>query len=251
MVAQTRVPAARREPPDALPGLWPILRWRFNYAWLGGLVALAWLAGLVQDLVLGGGDGPGKVWLLDANYEQGLLTWISVLTLFTAAQLLFRQVQDAVAQGGRPVLPWLLLSAMFTVLSLDEFFRLHERLSPIINGAVGPTGGLFFFAWAAPAGIVSLLGLALLLPFITSLGRRTATLMLVAAFVYLGGAAGLEMVGGSLAERVGEEALSYRLFVNVEEGCELLGLFLFIYALLDFRDRTSAGRAQARGASLA
>ena len=56
--------------------------------------------------------------------------------------------------------------------------------------------------------------------------------MIASAALFLGGAVGLEMVGGSVAETEGIESLRYRLLANLEEGLELAGTLLFIYALL-------------------
>lgn len=214
------------------------LPWRLLLAF-GATVAMGfWAASLTQDLLLhSSGVGSGaKVWLLDADSEQSVLTWTSVLALFATAQLLFQHGQDALAAGRRPALPWFGLAALFLVLSLDEFASLHEKVSALLQNQGFGGSGLFHFAWAAPAGLVAILGLLALGPFLASLGRRTRRLALLSALLYLGGAVGTEMIGGLLAEQGGIDSLAYRLAANAEEALELSGIFLFIYALLAYRE---------------
>ncbi|MER8923843.1 hypothetical protein [Mesorhizobium sp. M0802] len=77
--------------------------------------------------------------------------------------------------------------------------------------------------WAAPAGIISLLGLAAFIPFLRSLPLRLTVLMLLSAALFLGGAVGLQMVGGKIAEAEGTEVFWYRVETNLEEALELAG----------------------------
>ncbi len=196
-------------------------------------------ASVLQDLRLYVGPNPdlsAKIWLLDVDAEKSAFTWISIMALFVAAQLLFLAAADAAMRRDRYRWHWLLLGFLLLLASFDEFSGIHEKLSEGLASHVTHTG-LLYFAWAAPAGIIALVGLAVFIPFLRSFPPRLTVLALVSAALYIGGAVGLEMVGGRIAEREGVESLNYRIEANVEEGLELGGTLLFIYVLLSLGER--------------
>lgn len=221
-----------------------VLGWR---SVLGIVVAGAFVllcASVFQDLRLYAGPNPdlaAKVWLLDVDVEQSFFTWLSVVALFVVAQLLFRAAGEP--RNARFRWHWLVLAGLFLFVSVDEFTGLHEKLSQALASRTAHTG-LMYFVWAAPAGLISLAGLAAFIPFIRSFPPRLAVLAMLSAGLYLGGAVVMEMIGGSVAEVAGVESLRYRLFANIEEGLELAGTLLFIYVLLSLRERSAwPGRA--------
>jgi hypothetical protein len=72
------------------------------------------------------------------------------------------------------------------------------------------------------------------LSFLARLPARTRRLLLTAGAVYVGGALGVESISGWQAAAHGEHNLGYHLIVTLEELCEMMGVVLFIYALLDY-----------------
>ncbi|MFZ2052894.1 MAG: hypothetical protein WAU81_01735 [Candidatus Aminicenantales bacterium] len=56
----------------------------------------------------------------------------------------------------------------------------------------------------------------------------------VAAVFYTAGAIGAEMIGGYYAGLHGSRNLDYRMIATVEEGLEMAGVIVFIYALLKY-----------------
>jgi hypothetical protein len=56
----------------------------------------------------------------------------------------------------------------------------------------------------------------------------------VAAILYIGGAIGVELIGGRYAELHGEENWTYSMITTVEESLEMAGLIVFIWALLEY-----------------
>ena len=48
--------------------------------------------------------------------------------------------QDALQSGRGAVLPWFGLSVLFGLVSYDEFYGLHERLSDVLSHNVGGSG---------------------------------------------------------------------------------------------------------------
>jgi hypothetical protein len=197
-------------------------------------------ANLVQDFVVD--YGASRIWLLDVDVERSLYTWFSQLLLALVALLLFdtgaKMRHENRFVGGQ----WLFLSGLFVLLSIDEALSLHEIASERLSSAV-PTSGVLMFAWVIPAGAVCLLGLAATTPFLLRLPARVRTLMLLSAALFLGGALGMEMVGGKVLSDFGGDtsALPYRWSVAVEEGLEGLGVLVFLYSHLLYR-RTEALR---------
>jgi hypothetical protein len=118
-------------------------------------------------------------------------------------------------------------------LSIDETIQFHEHLSHPIRTLVG-TSGILYFAWVIPGFIfVLILGL-FLLKFIKSLPRNTRILFIISGFIYLMGAIGMELVGGYIYNSSGYENITYAMVTNLEESLEMIGILIFIYALMRY-----------------
>jgi hypothetical protein len=225
-----------------------IVPWRPALAFTACLAALLLLASVSQDLLSITGRHVNealRLSVLDVDVEQSFYTWLSVVLLFSASLVLFVIGYE---RRGRPLavrLVWLGLSGLFLLLSADESVGLHERVSSILHLATG-SHGLLYFAWAAPAGLLTLLGLSALVPFLRTLPQRIAMLMLLSAAAYIGGAVVLEMLGGAVAEAQGRLATTYRALANAEEGLEMAGILIFLYTLFLFRELPAADVALRR-----
>jgi hypothetical protein len=61
--------------------------------------------------------------------------------------------------------------------------------------------------------------------------------------LFLSGTLGMEMLGGLYVEKHGDNHFSYALIANGEESLELLGLVVFLHALMDLlRKKQSLAR---------
>ncbi len=69
--------------------------------------------------------------------------------------------------------------------------------------------------------------------FIQSLPIKTKTLFLLAGFVYVTGALGMELIGGYIADSYGYNTV-YGIVSSIEEILEMLGIVIFIYGLLSY-----------------
>jgi hypothetical protein len=125
---------------------------------------------------------------------------------------------------------WAGLGVIFLGLSIDEVAGLHDLLSYRMSSL--HLSGAFYYAWVIPGSVFVLLFGATYLRFVLNLGRRFGRLFTAAGFIYVLGALVLEMVGGELHQALGGRSVWYQLEVTLEEGCEMLGASLFIYALL-------------------
>jgi len=128
---------------------------------------------------------------------------------------------------------WLALGAVFLWLSLDEAAMFHEGINTALVFSQPDTEGLFYFPWVIPALIfVAIVGIWCI-PFLRHIDRRTAAFFLVAGAVYVMGAVGMEMSAGPFVEKYGELSLPHMICEVIEETLEMLGIVIFIYALLD------------------
>ena len=159
--------------------------------------------------------------------EQNLPTIFSVALLWWSALLI---ACIAWAEKGERVsrLYWTGLSLAFLAAGMDEAIMFHERLTQIVRQQMNATG-LFHFAWVIPYAVILLLLVVIYGRFFFALPADTRKHVVLAAIMYVGGAIGLEMLGGAWVESHGKDAVYY-LFSTIEELLEMSGGIAFIYA---------------------
>lgn len=196
--------------------------------------------------------------------ELALPAWYSSLLMVGCAALLYliARLAERTRRDPANTRKWLLLAVVFMAMAVDESVSFHEALIDPLRAHFGTTG-ILHFAWVIPGAIaVVLLGLYFL-PFVLSLPVRTGLLFVLSGSLYVGGALGMELVGGALAAEHGMDAGIYLTAATVEESLEIVGLSVFFCALIDhvsrhwpvsraivFTDAASAGRQPARKAGL-
>jgi hypothetical protein len=128
---------------------------------------------------------------------------------------------------------WAGLAVVFLFLSLDESASFHELTIMPLRQRLG-AGGFLYSTWIVPAAaFVAVLGLVYL-RFLARLPARTRWLIAASAVVYLSGTLGLEAVSGRHEDLHGFRNLTYAMLVTAEETLEMLGIVLFIHALLTY-----------------
>jgi hypothetical protein len=70
-----------------------------------------------------------------------------------------------------------------------------------------------------------------------SLPGSTALLFTLAGLMYVGGAVGMEVIGGKYDDIYGNDDMTYQMLTIVEETLEKLGLAVFLFALLRYLSR--------------
>lgn len=95
-------------------------------------------------------------------------------------------------------------------------------------------GGLLYFAWVIPGAIFVGACLLVYVKFLSDLPAKTRGMFLIAGTLYVGGAMGMELLGGYHTELYGLENMPYVLITTFEELLEMLGIAVFIYALLSY-----------------
>ncbi|GAB4524859.1 MAG: hypothetical protein Tsb0014_03640 [Pleurocapsa sp.] len=126
---------------------------------------------------------------------------------------------------------WKALSFIFLYMAIDEACSIHELLIPVLRGALNTKGALFF-PWVIPAFIFLIIFLIIFKNFIYNLPPKIRTLFIVAGAIYVGGALGMEMVGGYFADVMGFNTKAYWIASTVEELMEMLGIVIFVHGLL-------------------
>ena len=188
-------------------------------------------------------------WLFNVARENNIPTWYSSFQLLLCSILLATIAAFTVRRGHRYASHWAVLSAVFLLLSLDEVASLHERLShgPIASLARNLPGlgaiGFFSRFWVVPATIFTIIFVLAYLRFLVALPRETRRLFILAGAVFVLGALGMEMLSARVVSSYGIEdwgnvsgypKMLVILQTVVEELFEMLGIVVFIYALLAY-----------------
>lgn len=196
---------------------------------------LALLAGCVGLLVTASLSVGQALATFNLDSEYNVPTFFSASLLLAAAVLLglTALLSKKEERGGSWWRYWGTLSLLFLCVAIDESIVFHERAIEPLRSALGASG-VFYHAWVILALPVLLVLGGVYARFLWALPRRTALLMGAAGLLYVGGAVGMEMVGGWLAEAGGEQQAAYRWATTIEETMEMVGAVVFIYALLDY-----------------
>ncbi|MEG4854539.1 hypothetical protein QUB10_27085 [Microcoleus sp. B5-D4] len=172
-----------------------------------------------------------KAFNLDA--EKNIPTLYSCLALLFSSLLLGVIAYAKNLDSDYYKKHWKILSFIFLFLSLDEAGSLHEKLIDPLRGLLNATG-VFYFTWIVPFGFLVVIFLFSYSKFVLHLPVSTKKLFVAACALYIGGAIGMEMVGGYISSTMGEWGLSYKIVVNIEESLEMLGIVVFIHALTSY-----------------
>jgi hypothetical protein len=179
----------------------------------------------------------GITYLFDLDTEQNIPTLFSTLDLVLAAGLLWAHYRESRASLRTDAIYWLGLSIIFVLLAVDEFASLHERLTKPVQQLLNTSGALSY-AWVIPYSVLVLAFAALYFRFWWRLPTRSRIVVFLSAACYVGGALGMELVGAKLDSLYGLGSALIGVEAIVEEGLEMSGIALFVYALLEsLRDR--------------
>ena len=172
----------------------------------------------------------------DVDHERSVPTLFSVLLHLCACVSAFL-VGWTLRQSMRPFATmWLLVALLFMLTMVDEHVSAHERLMEPLSSRFEDRSGVFYFSWVIVGlPLAGLLAMAFLRP-VLALPRDIRRLVILSAALFLGGAVGVEMLGGGyIAAGSHWRAAGMEPFLHVEEGLEMFGLSTFIYAMLRYR----------------
>lgn len=192
--------------------------------------ALFAVVGLVSQ-VLSPGEAELYTWthMFDLDAEAAAPAWYQTGLLLVCAGLLWvigssRRPNDALARYFR-FLGWVLV-----YLSADENAAIHETLGFWIANHFGHAMGVY--AWLIP-GIAFVIYMTIISwKNLKALPPATRRGMILAAVVYVVGAAGFDLIESRLDYLWG--TLSFSMLTVVEESLEMAGLVIFIHTLLSY-----------------
>ena len=190
----------------------------------------------VVTLVLMYGFGRDNVYgltaLFDVDGENNVPSFFSFTIMMFAVGL----IAFIATHQPRSIKPnrayWAGLSLVFAFLAFDEGFELHERVGNLAASWMHASE-LTLYAWLIPYAIGCLAFVIIYGRFIVQLQRQDRINILLAGFVYVAGAAGMEAIGGLYVHYYHtEQALGYDIESAIEESLEMAGIILFVHALL-------------------
>ena len=100
-------------------------------------------------------------------------------------------------------------------------------------------GGWLHYAWVVPGFFFMLLFVLVYLRFFWHLNPPFKALFWVSGLLYVGGAMGMELLGGYQADFYGTDTPAYVLIVTTEETLEMSGIVVFLYTLLKYLSRVT------------
>ncbi len=173
-------------------------------------------------------------WLLrqifDVDEEDSLPTWYSASALLLTSFVLWVNARARREAGDKLRWHWYGLAVGFLFLSVDEIAGLHETLNSLIE-----------MSWAIPGGIVAAVVGLLYIRFLMRIGRRTAIQFVIGGALFVGGAVGVELATEPYADNDELDTLVYYLWTALEEAMEMVGVLVFLRALLQWMKEHSSG----------
>ena len=162
--------------------------------------------------------------------EEFNLTAIYSGVLLYVSSFLLKQI--ALSCRGGDVRGWMLLSKVFLFLAFDEVFQVHELF--VISDLRQYVHPSLASIWVIPYGILFALFALKFIPFFLRLRRRVAVFALIAGGVYVTGAIVFEALNSWLVrtDQISRSGFYYELISGFEELFEMLGVIIFLYALL-------------------
>ena len=169
--------------------------------------------------------------LLNMNSERNIPSFFSVLVL-TACSGVLAFIYKAVNPENKK--QWLFLSLIFLFLAFDEAMEIHEKVNVVLKNAITSNSAALTFPWVLPYLVFFAIVAIYLAPFILKLPKYLFRLIVLSGFVFVTGAAGLEIVEGIVAQNFGEYSFLNLALMGIEEYMEIVGVLIFIYALLTY-----------------
>jgi hypothetical protein len=196
-------------------------------------LTLASLAGQYSKYFLGHDTLKGFVRLFYLDYELNIPTWYSSSALLLCSLLLATIAVAKKRDGAHYVFHWTALSIIFLFLSLDEAASVHEMTIDPLKAALN-AGPVLYHTWVVLGAAVVLTIVVAYWRFLSDLPSPTRRLFLTAGIIYVGGALGIELLGGWYAALYGYYNMTYAMIVTIEEFFEMQGIVVFIYALMSY-----------------
>jgi hypothetical protein len=183
----------------------------------------------------------GFVRLFNLEGENNLPSWYSSVALLLCSAALGNIGLQRRHEGNPWAWHWLALAFGFLCLSADEAASIHEMAAPLVDRWLETTGQMdtvisgIGTSWLLAGIPVAAIVFLMFWGFLQHLPFTTRALFLIAGGLFITGAIGVEAVGGRyLLHNGGSHTLTYQMMVAVEEGLEMVGIVVFLYALMSY-----------------
>jgi hypothetical protein len=180
--------------------------------------------------------GPDLVRLFDMNAEANLPTWFNAALWLGAALLAFAVYRAHRDHGYAHAGYWLGMVPLLVFLSADEAGMIHEQIGGVLQGLFGGVDSQHLTYPSVLFGLGLLLVVAGLYSRLAiRLSRQILGLFCLSVAVFVSGAAIVESFGALLQSgRIDQFpfGLSWSRMILIEEGLEMIGVALLIYAFL-------------------
>ncbi|MCP5099322.1 MAG: hypothetical protein GY943_27530 [Chloroflexi bacterium] len=188
---------------------------------------------LLENVLSGESDGMITLLidLFSVNLEESIPTWYATLLLFISAGLLAFIAAAKSKKKDAYTRYWIGLAIIFLYLSMDEGAAIHEIVVDPLQAMFNTTGYLTF-AWQIVFVPLVLVFALVYLRFLFHLPSRIRNYVILAGVLYVGGAIVIEGISANRWYLDGGVSFPYLAIATVEELSEMLGVVVFIYALL-------------------
>lgn len=187
--------------------------------------------GLDSSIVLGSTNIDLAYWF-NLNHEERFGAMFGALLILTASTLMACAAYRAMPDKKWLALGWLLFACILAFMACDEYFSIHEKAGAYAGLQSKGYGSQIMPNWVKVMAVV--VGL-LCIPmgfFWWMLPRGVRIRTAIAAAVFLGGAMGVEVISSAFVMHQGNENFGYYILVAIEEGMEMLGMFIVIDTML-------------------
>lgn len=173
------------------------------------------------------------VTLFNLNNESNIPTTFTVLLLgFSALLLLIIAIHSKIIKD-RFTFQWYLLSLGFLYIAIDEGSIIHELSMKYLSNTFGAgPAGIFTFSWVLLLVILVPILIVVFFSFLRNLPKASMKRFGLAGIIYILGSVGFEMIGGVVIHYFKSSSQLFFWAYTIEETLEILGIILFIYALL-------------------
>lgn len=182
------------------------------------------------------GDFPGRDLfgdLFQVSAEANMPALFSGIILAVAAALMGVIGLARRAAGAPLARTWLTFAGVLAYLSVDEVAQIHDRTTMGMRQLVGDVG-ILHYSWIALYAVVVVVVGVLSIAFLRHLPAGTRNRLILAGFLYVLGAMGLEAVEGLLEFSGQYRSLAMPILVHIEETLEMGSVILVIATLLSY-----------------
>jgi hypothetical protein len=198
-------------------------------------LTFASLAGQFSKHVLGHDHLRGFVSLFNVNTEGNIPTWYTSFSILLCAVLLFMIARARKIAGDRYSIYWMILALIFLYISVDEGAGVHDALDFSLP-SIGYINSAPRYIRMLPVAILLIIFGLIYLKFLFYLPARTRLLFIVAGTLFVGGAFGMGFVMERYGTRHGWNNMTLEILAAIEEFLEMIGIVVFIYALMSYME---------------